>query len=108
MGSINVEIYRVSFENVSGNNEDREVKQEGEENTQTKVQRNISIKTNEEERTQEENTIGPDQFGKFFFLIPIYIYPSNCLQFCFNRLKMINYNYELLLSLSFFFLSRSQ
>lgn len=62
-------ISRVDAEEVEksgGNNEDREVKQEeGEENTQTKIQRNIAISTtnNEEERIQEENTIGPDQFG---------------------------------------------
>jgi hypothetical protein len=53
------------------------VKPEGEENTQTK-QRNIAIRTNEEEGTQQENTIGPDQFGKLLYF---YIYPLTCLQF---------------------------
>jgi hypothetical protein len=46
------------------------VKPEGEENTQTK-QRNIAIRTNEEEGTQQENTIGPDQFGKLLYFYNI-------------------------------------
>jgi hypothetical protein len=62
-------LYRVSHENISGNNEDRVVKPEGEENTKKKVQRNIAIRANEEEETQRENTVGPDQFGKLFIFI---------------------------------------
>jgi len=46
---------------VRGNNEDREVKNEGEENTQPKFQKKI-VAPNEEEKTPEF-TIGPDQFG---------------------------------------------
>ncbi|KAJ4808148.1 Glycosyltransferase family 61 protein [Rhynchospora pubera] len=48
---------------VRDNNEGTEVKGENEDNSPTKIQRNIAIQTKEEEEIQLRNTIGPDQFG---------------------------------------------